>query len=156
MYYILFEIIAKPSSEYVCDKGKVMDEPPKILIVEDNMAAIKFYTSHLKNAGYSVITASRGFEGLDMARRENPDLILLDILLPDLDGLKICRILKFDKECKKIPIAILTSRDTEEDAEHAKKCGADAFMIKTTRIEIVLDVIRGLIEGKEKVKPEQE
>ena len=133
-----------------------MGEPYKILIVEDNTAAIKFYTSHLKKAGYSVITANAGFEGLNMARRENPDLIILDILLPDLDGLKICRILKFDKECSNIPIAILTSRDTEEDAEHAKKCGADAFMIKTTRIEIVLDVIRRLIEGLERVKPEPE
>ena len=133
-----------------------MGEPYKILIVEDNTAAIKFYTSHLKNAGYSVITANAGFEGLNMARSENPDLIILDILLPDLDGLKICRILKFDKECSNIPIAILTSRDTEEDAEHAKKCGADAFMIKTTRIEIVLDVIRRLIEGIERVKPEPE
>ena len=133
-----------------------MGEPYKILIVEDNTAAIKFYTSHLKNAGYSVITANAGFEGLNMARSENPDLIILDILLPDLDGLKICRILKFDKECSNIPIAILTSRDTEEDAEHAKKCGADAFMIKTTRIENVLDVIRRLIEGIERVKPEPE
>jgi DNA-binding response OmpR family regulator len=133
-----------------------MGEPPKILIVEDNMAAIKFYSSHLKKAGYSVMTANAGFEGLNMARRENPDLILLDILLPDLDGLKICRILKFDKEFRKIPVAILTSRDTEEDAEYAKKCGVDAFMIKTTRIEIVLDVIRGLIEGKEEVKSEPE
>ena len=125
-----------------------MGESKKILLVEDNLAAIKYYASHLKKAGYSVLMANAGFEGLSMARRERPDLILLDILLPDLDGHKICRILKFDKECQNIPIAMLTSRDTEEDAEQAQKCGADAFLIKTTRIEIVLDVIRDLLEGK--------
>jgi DNA-binding response OmpR family regulator len=125
-----------------------MAELKKILIVEDNAAAIKYYSSHLKKAGYSVLAANAGFEGLNMARRERPDLILLDILLPDLDGHKICRILKFDKDCSNIPIAMLTSRDTEEDAEQAKKCGADAFLIKTTHIEIVMDVVKRLIERK--------
>jgi DNA-binding response OmpR family regulator len=137
-------------------RGNLMGELKKILIVEDNIAAVKYYTAHLKKAGYSVLTANGGFEGLSMARRERPDLILLDILLPDLDGHKICRILKFDKECEKIPIAILTSRDTEEDAEQARKCGADAFLIKTTRIEIVLDVIKNILEGKNAKKPEPE
>jgi two-component system alkaline phosphatase synthesis response regulator PhoP/two-component system response regulator VicR len=83
-----------------------------------------------------------------MARDIKPDLILLDIMLPDLDGHKLCRMIKFNRGLKRIPVAMFTSRDTEEDAELAKKCGADAFILKTTHVSIVLDAIDRLIQKK--------
>lgn len=123
-----------------------MNRTYRILIIEDNPASATFYQKHLEVKGYETIVASTGSEGLTLARQEKPDLILLDLLLPNIDGWKVCRMLKFDRDLKPIPVAILTSRDTEEAAEMAKACGADAFLLKTTRIEIVLDVIQKLLE----------
>ena len=122
-----------------------MQEHNKILMIEDNTACIKFYTTHLKASGFHVVTADNGMQGLSLARHEKPDLILLDIMLPQIDGLKICHLIKKDRELKDIPIAILTSRDTEEEADKARQCGADAFLLKTTHIDIVLDVVKKLL-----------
>lgn len=124
----------------------------KILIIEDNPASIRFITSHLENKGYVTVVAEGGFAGLKMAQDEHPDLILLDIMLPDMDGHKVCRMIKMNKAIQKIPIAMFTSRDTDDDAQKAKDGGADAFLLKNTRIEIILDVIEQLIN---RVEPEE-
>lgn len=126
-------------------------EMKKILIVEDNPASIRFITRHLEKKGYKTVIAEGGFAGLKAAQDERPDLILLDIMLPDMDGHKVCRMIKMNRSLQKIPIAMFTSRDTDDDAEKAKKGGADAFLLKTTRIEIILDVIEQLIN---RIEPE--
>jgi two-component system alkaline phosphatase synthesis response regulator PhoP len=136
-----------------------MTEQKTILIIEDNPASIKFITVYLQKQNYKTVVAENGFTGLCKAREIRPDLILLDIMLPDLDGHKLCRMIKFDRELKEIPVAMFTSRDTEEDAELAKKCGANAFILKTTHINIILDTIRRLIEKpeeKEEAGPEED
>ena len=118
----------------------------RILLIEDNEASAKFYATHLEAKGYFVQVAGNGMAGLELARQNNLDLILLDLMLPQIDGFKICRMIKYDKALKNIPVAILTSRDTEEEAETAKSCGADAFLLKSTHIDIVLEVIEKLIK----------
>jgi DNA-binding response OmpR family regulator len=130
-----------------------MADKKTILIIEDNPASIRFIQSHLEKHGYRTVVAENGFHGLKMARDIRPNLILLDIMLPDLDGHKICRMIKFNRELKNIPVAMFTSRDTEEDADLAKKCGANAFILKTTHIDIILDTIKKLVE---KPKPNSE
>ena len=130
-----------------------MADKKTILIIEDNPASIRFIQSHLEKQGYRTVVAENGFHGLKMARDIRPNLILLDIMLPDLDGHKICRMIKFNRELKNIPVAMFTSRDTEEDADLAKKCGANAFILKTTHIDIILDTIKKLVE---KPKPNSE
>jgi two-component system, OmpR family, alkaline phosphatase synthesis response regulator PhoP len=122
-----------------------MTEPKTILVIEDNPASIKYIRSHLERAGFRAVIAENGFTGLNKVREIRPDLILLDIMLPDLDGHKLCRMIKFNREYRDIPVAIFTSRDTEEDAELAKKCGADAFILKNTHIAIVIEAIRRLV-----------
>jgi DNA-binding response OmpR family regulator len=129
-----------------------MPNQKTILIIEDNLASIKFITSHLSKSGYRTVVAENGFLGLQKVREVKPDLILLDIMLPDLDGHKLCRMIKFNREMKDIPVAMFTSRDTEEDAELAKKCGADAFILKSTHISIVLEAIGRLIQKKQTAK----
>jgi DNA-binding response OmpR family regulator len=131
-----------------------MDEQKTILIIEDNPASIKFITAHLARQNYRPIVAENGFSGLSKAREIRPDLILLDIMLPDLDGHKLCRMIKFDRELRDIPVAMFTSRDTEEDAELAKKCGANAFILKTTHINIIMETIRRLMEKRQNTKGE--
>ena len=132
-----------------------MDKSKTVLLIEDNPASIKFITVHLNRNGYKTVVAENGFTGLQKAREIRPDLILLDIMLPDLDGHKLCRMIKFNRELKEIPVAMFTSRDTEEDAELAQRCGANAFILKTTHIDIILETVKRLIQKSASKEPEQ-
>ncbi len=122
-----------------------MESSKKILVIEDNEASLRLIQSYLKKSGFSIVVAKNGMSGLNAARIEKPDLIVLDIMLPDLGGHKVCRMIKFDKKLNHIPVVVWTSRDTDQDAETAKQCGADAFVVKTTRIEVLMDVIGHLL-----------
>ena len=102
----------------------------------------------LESSGYQVTAMEDGLTGLNTIKKEKPDIVILDIMLPALDGDKVCRMVKFDKNLYTIPVIILTSRDTDETADLAKKCGADAFLLKTTKAPIILDVIEKLIARK--------
>lgn len=117
----------------------------KILMIEDEPAFLRMMKRRLEYEGFQVVTAQNGLDGLSVARSENPDLIILDIMLPGLDGHKVCRMIKSDNNLRSIPIAMLTSRDLEADAEMAKKCGANAFIVKTTRTEVVIEIIQKLL-----------
>ena len=117
----------------------------KILVIEDNAAFRKILDIRLKSAGYETVLAEDGLTGLNMARSEAPDLIITDLMLPGMDGHKIARMIKFDQRYQHIPVIMLTSRDLEEDAEVAKQCRADAFIVKTTKAQIILDVIEKLL-----------
>ncbi len=123
-----------------------MEESKTILIIEDNESMAKMLSRYLEREGYQVRWVPNGLGGFNETRRIHPDLIILDLLLPDMDGHKICHMIKSDRVLEKIPVVILTSRDTEEDAELAKKCGADAFVVKSTRMPILMDVIRRLLD----------
>lgn len=102
----------------------------KILVVEDDALIRELIKINLESAGFMVIQAQDGFMGLEMARAEAPDLIVLDIMLPKMDGFKVCRILKFDDKYKHIPIIMLTARIQEVDKETGFKTGADGYMTK--------------------------
>ena len=118
----------------------------RILIVEDDKMFQKILKKRMEGQGYEVIITKDGLERLAAAQREKPDLILLDLLLPRMDGHKVCRLLKHDHQLKDVPVAIFTSRDMDEDAELAKQSGADAFIIKKTRSEVMLGVIEKLLD----------
>ena len=118
----------------------------RILIIENNEGFRKSLGSQLQKHGYDVIIAKDGLEGLNAVRKSNPSLVITDIMLPGLDGHKICRMIKFDKNFNHIPVIVLTARDLDEDEEMARKCGADAFVIKKTRVPIILDIIQRLLE----------
>jgi two-component system alkaline phosphatase synthesis response regulator PhoP len=120
----------------------------KILVIDDNPAVCNTLELLLKDNHYTSVTAADGLDGLYKARQENPDLILLDLMLPGMDGLKVCRMIKFDPLLKKIPVVILTSRMLEEDREAAFQCGADGYLIKATSTDVILKEIKKLIEKK--------
>jgi two-component system alkaline phosphatase synthesis response regulator PhoP len=120
----------------------------RIVVVEDNPSFRKMLKLRLESNGYQVMATEDGLTGLNTIRKEKPDIVILDIMLPALDGHKVCRMIKFDKSLHTIPVIILTSRDTDETADLAKKCGADAFLLKTTKAPIILDVIEKLIARK--------
>ena len=120
-------------------------EAKKILIIEDNPQYLKAVEHQIGLEGFITFTSQDGLSGLNLARRLKPDLIVLDLMLPSMDGYKVCRFLKFDRRLRTIPIVVLTSLDTEADADLAKLTRADAFLVKTVRPAILRDVIRRLI-----------
>ena len=118
----------------------------RILIIEDNEAFLKILKMRLEAQGHQIIVAQDGLMGLNATRKEKPDLVISDIMLPEMDGHKICRLIKLDRNLQHIPVIMLTSRDLDEDAELAKKCGAAAFIAKTTHAEVMMDVIAKLLD----------
>jgi DNA-binding response OmpR family regulator len=102
----------------------------KILIVEDDEAINNMYQTKIKQEGHEVLSAFNGSDALAVAKKEKPDLILLDVILPQLDGFSILEELRESKENAKTPIIMLTNLSTEEDKEKAKKLGATDYVVK--------------------------
>ena len=98
-----------------------------ILIVEDDEKTAKLLGLYLRQEGYRVEMAHDGYTGLDMARRLQPDLVILDLMLPSLDGLDICRLLRLESS---VPIIMLTAKSTEDDVLRGLELGADDYVQK--------------------------
>ena len=107
-----------------------MNDKKKILIIDDEDDFVKALTVRLNSAGYDVISAHDGIEGLNIARNNEPDLILLDLMIPKMNGYKVARFLKFDESYKQIEIIMLTARAEEEDKKLGKETGADMYITK--------------------------
>jgi adenylate cyclase len=120
-----------------------------ILLIEDNETYRKMLKMRLEANGYEVLTAEDGLVGLDIARRDKPDLIILDLMLPRMDGHTLCRLIKFDQNIRHIPILMLTCKNMVEDVNTAIDCHVDAFLLKTTRSEVLLATIEKLVSGGE-------
>jgi two-component system alkaline phosphatase synthesis response regulator PhoP len=124
----------------------------KILVVEDEAELTGAIQIRLEQAGYEVLIAYDGQEALEKARTENPDLIVLDLMLPKIDGYKVCRLLKFDGKSKKIPVVMLTARAQEKDENLGYEVGADAFITKPFKYQVLLAKIAELL-GDSVFKP---
>ncbi len=118
----------------------------RILVVEDEAELVKAMQIRLEQAGYEALVAYDGMEALDKARKEKPDLIILDLLLPKMDGYRVCAMLKRDVRYMKIPIIMLTARAQESDEKLGYECGADAFITKPFQHEAVLAKIKELLQ----------
>lgn len=118
----------------------------RILLIEDETDMVYALTLQLEATDYKVLSATDGQAGLDMARKENPDLIILDLMLPRMDGYKICRMLKFDERYKQIPIIMFTARAQDQDRKLAQEVGADAYITKPFDSKLLLDKIGALLK----------
>lgn len=98
-----------------------------ILIVEDEKTVSEALTDNLKSEGFDVLSASDGVNGLRLAREKNPDLIILDLMLPEMDGLSVCRVLRKESD---VPIIMLTARGSEMDKIVGLETGADDYVVK--------------------------
>jgi DNA-binding response OmpR family regulator len=92
--------------------------------------------------GFNVLVSYNGEDALNQARKENPDLILLDLMLPKLDGYKVCRLLKFDERYKHIPILMLTAKTQEKDKLLGKETGADEYITKPFDIDELMKKVK--------------
>ncbi len=114
----------------------------KILVVEDEPELVKALDVRLRSQGYEVITAFDGEEGLRKAREESPDLIILDLMLPKMDGFKVSRMLKFDERYAHIPVIMLTAKSEREDKALGKETGADEYITKPFEWEHLSKVVK--------------
>lgn len=120
----------------------------KILIVEDDLLLSRMYQKIFESEGYAVSLANDGEEGLEKIRGESPTLVLLDIMMPKLNGLQVLEKVKSDIETKSIPVVILTNLAGEHDAEKALKLGAIKYIIKSQyKPKEVEDMVRQILAG---------
>jgi len=125
----------------------------KILIVEDEKDIVKMLDYNLKKEGYRTLAASDGEEALDKAAREHPDLILLDLMLPEVDGLEVCKALKKEPETAAIPVIMLTAKTQETDKIVGLELGADDYVTKPFSPRELLARIKAVLRrSREKEK----
>lgn len=119
----------------------------KILVVDDDANIIDHLSLMLGAKGFRVVTAKNGADGLRLVRDENPDLIILDVMMPIMNGYQVCALLKGDEHFKDIPIIMLTGRAQDIDRETGRDVGADVYILKPYNYEELLGEITSRIGG---------
>lgn len=121
---------------------------PRILIVDDEADNIDLLSRRLRRRGYDVSGAGNALDALAKARAERPDLILMDVKMPDVDGYEATRRLKTEEATRSIPVIMLTAQAMPEDRERALEAGADEYESKPIDLDRLLEKIRRLLEGR--------
>ena len=114
----------------------------KILVIDDETDFVELIQYHLQRAGFEVVAAATGSDGLNLARRHAPDLILLDLGLPDVDGLSVCETLRRNSATSRIPNVLVTAMSGEIPRAHALGSGADHFLPKPFTRETLCDCVQ--------------
>src|SRR5579884_4159568 len=137
--------------EKMCDLPGALYMPQKILIIEDEAGIVHLLNLYLKDAGYTVVVANDGADGLALHARERPDLVVLDIMLPSLDGFEVCRRIR---GWSKTPILMLTARGDEDDRIAGLELGADDYIVKPFSPRELVSRVRAIlrrVEGQQSV-----
>src|ERR1035437_9235991 len=122
-----------------------MSNSQKILLVDDEQDILEFLSYNLKKEGYSVFTANNGKEALDVAKKENPDLIILDVMMPGMDGIETCREMREIPELKNCRIAFLTARNEDYSQIAGFDVGADDYINKPIKPRVLISRIKALL-----------
>lgn len=117
----------------------------KVMVVDDSPTELKMMSEPFLSQGYDLITATDGDEAIQKAESDHPDLIVLDVVMPNLNGFNVCRHIKKSAELKDIKVILLTSKDQESDKFWGRKQGADAYMTKPFDAEKLLSTAAGLL-----------
>ena len=120
----------------------------RLLLIDDEKDFVDTLTVRLEAKGYDIIKAFDGKEGLEKAHAEKPDLIVLDIMMPEMSGYDVCRKLKVDQKFNNIPIIILTAKFEPNDIRFGKDMGADAYLTKPVELNILSDKIAELLKNR--------
>ena len=121
-----------------------------ILLVDDDESVIKTLRPVLLSHGYAVLTANTGEDGLQIARRQKPDLVILDVILPGVKGREVCQKLKEDPETKKIPVVFLTAKDSPEDLKAEREVGSAGHVTKPVDVKVLVETIQDVLGVKKK------
>jgi CheY-like chemotaxis protein len=122
-------------------------EPLCVLVADDDPSILEFATRVVAKAGFRVVRAERGDDALELARRERPALCLLDVLMPGLDGLEVCRAIRADAALAKTPLVLLSALGEGPLATAARSVGADAWLTKPMRLDALRAVMASLLSG---------
>ncbi len=121
----------------------------KVLIIDDEKNILDSVAMYLDGHDFKVTTSMEGIEGIKMAKDEPPDVILLDLLLPDMDGYLVCRTLSENKVTQGIPIIVISAKSQEEDIEKAKEYGASDYILKPFEPKKLIEMINKNIKENE-------
>lgn len=122
---------------------------PSILIVDDDIGIRMLLSKFLQREGFETLIAEDGLEGLELAKRNHPDLIILDVVMPRMDGLTAARLIKFYKPLTEVPIIFLTAKDAEKEIELAKEARAEVYITKPFDVHKVIQVVKELLSSVE-------
>jgi len=122
-----------------------MGDKKKVLIVDDSETMRSILSMRFEVSGYDVIIASDGEEALEKAKKEKPAILILDLMLPKINGYEVCQMLKFDEKYKDLPIIILSALDQQEEREKAVKSGADAYFIKPFDLDLLITKVKSFV-----------
>src|SRR5512136_1472335 len=117
----------------------------RILVVEDEESLLKLESILLSSKGYSVTGVMDGKSALEEVRMNKPDLVILDVMLPEMDGFEVCRRIKEDPSLNHIPVLILTAKKNSQDIARGEQVGCDAYITKPFKSAKVLDMVRELL-----------
>ena len=120
----------------------------KILIVDDEESILELLRYNLEKNGYRVDTADTGEDAIAAARASHPDLVILDLMLPGIDGLEVCKILKNDPNTSRVPILMLTAKGEDADIVTGLELGADDYVTKPFSINVLIARVRALLRAK--------
>lgn len=120
----------------------------RILVVDDEMYIVNILDFSLESEGFRVSSASNGEQALRMAVEENFDLIVLDVMMPKIDGFEVCRALKAKEETKQVPIILLTAKDRDADRKKGEEVGCDAYMTKPFSPGRLIERVRELLSAR--------
>ncbi len=126
--------------------AKAEKDTKRILVVDDEEDIVKLVKTYLEYHHYEVITAGDGQEGFEKVKTGKPDLIVLDLMLPKINGYKVCGLLKKDTRYAKIPVVMFTAKAQEEDIKLGQEVGADAYITKPYEPDILLAKIKELLK----------
>lgn len=124
-----------------------MTRKKRILIVEDEESLLKLETILLTVKGFEVIGVFSGQMAIEKIGVEEFDLVLLDIMLPDIDGFEVCRQLRKDPRTASVPIIMLTGKKSQDDHDKGVACGADAYLVKPFKSAMIIEEINRLLSG---------
>ena len=125
-----------------------------ILVVDDEKDILKLLQYNLEKEGYEVRTARTGEEGLERARSKKPDLVILDLMLPGMDGLEVCRILRGEKETRAIPVLMLTAKASEVDQVVGLEMGASDYVAKPFSVKVLLARVKNIFRRSQASREE--
>ena len=120
--------------------------PSKILIVDDDIGIRMVLSKFLEREGFEIIAAEDGLEGVELAKKNHPDLIILDVVMPRMDGLTAARLIKFYKPLVDVPIIFLTGHYAEKAIELAEEARAEVYITKPFDVHQVIDVVKEVLE----------
>lgn len=125
----------------------------KILLVDDDPNVLKLVSISLQKAGYEVETASDGIEGYEKANQIHPDLIISDLVMPDMDGITFCKKIREESDIPMVPFIFMTSLGDEKNEIRGYRAGADEYLVKPVDRKVLLEKVEKLLKRLEKVNP---